>query len=197
MDISLFDGVAPGALVLSTSNNSIINFFNPSEEKHSSLYIGPGIIDLIIENYIDFPTHIFDNYTKYMIEVNTSGMEIIPLNTFISNKKYIKVYYFMEGIFPDYKVMKEALIQSFTNSRKEYGLSKNKTYCFKMIADCYRDIGIMVKSYKILGRHLYLSQSFSSDNRWFKIIDTISGENLLTRNCYYFKRRGNSKSSTS
>ncbi|QRY18943.1 ORF-73 [Teiidae poxvirus 1] len=186
MDIGLFDYVAPGALILSTSSYSIINFFNPSEEKHSSLYFGSGLVDFIRNNQIDIPITQLNNFTKYIIEFNTSGMRIIPLGTFISGRKYVKIYYFMEGIFPNYKIMKDALSKTFVNISKEYGFSKNKTYCFKMIADCYYDVGITVRPFKILGKYIYLSQSFSEDYRWYKVVDTTTGVDLITRDCYYF-----------
>ncbi|QRI42865.1 hypothetical protein [Mudlarkpox virus] len=188
MDNRLFDFVAPGALILSASYNSIMNLLNPSEEKHSSLYMGSGIIDFILNNNIDFPVKGLNNFIRYVIEFNTSGMAIIPVDKFMLDRKYVKLYYYTEGLFPNYDIMKKALIYAFTNVNKEYGFGKSKTYCFKMIADCYYHLGIEVKSYKILGKYLYLSQSFSEDNRWFKVVDTLTGENLITRNCYYLIR---------
>lgn len=188
MDISLFDYIAPGAVMLSQSNHSIVNFFNPSEEKHSSLYFGYGIVDFIIKNDINFSINGLNNFTNYIIEFNTSGFAIIPLREFMLDRKYVKVYYYMEGIFPNYRLMEDTVKQAFLYANKEYGFGKNKTYCFKMIADCYLDIGINVKPYKILGKYLYLSQSFCDDDRWTKVLDTLTGENLITRNSYYFIR---------
>ncbi|ARE67661.1 SWPV1-137 [Shearwaterpox virus] len=188
MDNRLFDFIAPGALILSASHNSIMNLFNPSEEKHSSLYMGSGIIDFIFNNNIDFPVKGLNNFTRYIIEFNTSGMSVIPVDKFMLDREYVKLYYYTEGLFPNYDIMRNALIYAFTNVSKEYGFGKNKTYCFKMIADCYYHLGIEVKPYKILGKYIYLSQSFSEDNRWFKVVDTLTGENLITGNCYYLIR---------
>ncbi|UWX11300.1 CRPV-191 [Crowpox virus] len=188
MDNRLFDYVAPGALILSSSSSSIVNLINPSKEKHSSLYIGSGIIDFILKNNIDFPIKGLNNFIRYIIEFNTSGMAIIPIDIFMADRKYVKIYYYAEGLFPSYDIMKKALTYAFTNVNKEYGFGRNKTYCFKMVADCYYNLGIGVKSYKMLGKYLYLSQSFSEDGRWFKVVDTSTGENLIIGNCYYLIR---------
>ncbi|UZV26672.1 Nlpc/p60 superfamily protein, partial [Monkeypox virus] len=47
-----------------------------------------------------------------------------------------------------------------------------RMYCFKLVAECYKNAGIDTSSKRILGKDIFLSQNFTDDNRWIKIYDS-------------------------
>ncbi|WKW64864.1 Nlpc/p60 superfamily protein, partial [Monkeypox virus] len=48
----------------------------------------------------------------------------------------------------------------------------DRMYCFKLVAECYKNAGIDTSSKRILGKDIFLSQNFTDDNRWIKIYDS-------------------------
>ncbi|ATI21000.1 NLPc/P60 superfamily protein [Western grey kangaroopox virus] len=182
--------VARGAVIFSNSYGSLTDYFNPSEEKHSALFFGSGLVDYLLARRIVYPLAGLTNEDCYIVEFNVSGMRAVPLEEFLGTKSSVRVYYYMRSVFPALDVMEEAIAFAFSDADKDYGFGSTKSYCFKTVSNCYAQVGVRVEPVNLLGREIVLSQSFTGDERWQKVMDSDTGEVVLLAGYgYYLKWR--------
>ncbi|ADZ24093.1 hypothetical protein CPXV_AUS1999_867_089 [Cowpox virus] len=139
-----------GSIIFINYTMSLTSHLNPSIEKHVGIYYGTLLSEhLVVES----------TYRK--------GVRIVPLDSFFEGYLSAKVY-MLENI----QVMKIAADTSLTLLGIPYGFGHDRMYCFKLVAECYKNAGVDTSSKRILGKDIFLSQNFTDDNRWIKIYDS-------------------------
>ncbi|AWU47101.1 NLPc/P60 superfamily protein [Sea otter poxvirus] len=167
-----------GAIIFVNSFYSLTEPFNPSEDKHIAIYFGTGLATHLLKsrgyNYSDKIHDVCDDVSYVIESTAMRGSHILKLTDLIKNAN-IKVY-ILHNVSKSIQLMAQAADNALELVGVPYGFSYSKLYCFKMVADCYRAVGINVNTYKLLYRDVYLSQSFTRDYKWYKIYDSLTGE---------------------
>ncbi|ADT91088.1 NlpC/P60 superfamily protein [Cotia virus SPAn232] len=147
---------------------SLTEYFNPSYDKHVAIYLGYKDTDV---NTI-FKCENDDE--KWIVEsIYESGVTATPLFTLLKNANNVKVY-ILDEYNNEHSLAKMSLAAdvAITFIGKPYGFGSNNLYCFKLVAECYDSVGIQLPTYNILGKRVYLSQSFIDNIQWKKIYDS-------------------------
>ncbi|QHR82595.1 NlpC P60 superfamily protein [Brazilian porcupinepox virus 1] len=160
----IFNNAPKGALIFSNYKFSLTEYFNPSYDKHVSIYIGSKDDDIFSCK---------DN-KKYVVEsLYNNGVTITSLSNYLKDVINVKVLVLDDDLNPNSKyIMSLAADIAKGYVGTPYGFGKNNIYCFKLIAKCYELVGIELPTYKILGKRIYLSQSFTDNKQWKKIYDS-------------------------
>lgn len=180
-----------GAVIFSNSKTLLSSYFNPSEEKHASLYFGRGLVSFLANRGIQYPVAGLDDSQQYVLEFNTNGMRAVSLDEFLQSKVSVKVYYYTESCEPAVSVMDFATEFAFDELRKRYGFGHSASYCFKMVAHCYARAGVTVAPETLLWKDVILSQSFTRDVHWMCVYDSQTGASLLPWTGDYLEWRAN------
>ncbi|ANS71145.1 nlpc/p60 superfamily protein [Pteropox virus] len=164
--------VPRGAIIFVNSWHSLTEQFNPSNDKHAAIYFGDKLCTHLLKTRCVSYDNICDS-TLYAIESTAvKGAHIIPLKTLIT-KSDIKIY-ILDNFDSPYKIMEQAADNALELVGAPYGFNSNNLYCFKMVANCFEAAGVDVSTYRLLGKDIYLSQSFTNDPKWKKIYSSES-----------------------
>ncbi|QQG31543.1 hypothetical protein [Swinepox virus] len=157
--------VPKGAIIFINYRFSLTVHFNPSEDKHAAIYIGNLQSNCLRDGSTCALEPIDDDC--YAIEASyKNGVRMINIKELLKDAKSIKILV-LHDIISDIKMAIAADI-AITFIGTPYGFGKHHLYCFKLVADCYSHIGIIIPTFNILGKRIYLSQSFDND-QWKKI----------------------------
>ncbi|AAF17933.1 gp051R [Rabbit fibroma virus] len=161
--ITFISNYAPkGSVIFINYKFSLTEFFNPSEDKHAAIYIGQSTkttYDLL--HYTD---------ERWIVEATyKNGVNKISVQELVQDATNIKVYILDDYNFETKMSIAADIATSFIGT--PYGFGSNNLYCFKLVADCYKTLGVVLPTYNILGKRVYLSQSFTCSKQWRRIYD--------------------------
>jgi len=154
------DMIKPGQIFLSKTRGELSNIINPSELKHSAIYLGGGGI-------------------KYIMESVADGVIKTDLVTFLTSKDRIVI---IEPTFADDAMMKNVAMQALLYKDTAYDFQfkegDQKLYCFELIFEAYRKLfpDQRFKKAEVFGRMVWTSDSLLEDSaNWRIVLDSSKG----------------------
>ncbi|AAR07412.1 56R [Yaba monkey tumor virus] len=152
-----------GAIIFLNYRFSLTEHFNPSEDKHAAIFIG------------SIPSKNKTTYECMAVESTfNNGVNTITVDNLLKDLTSVRVYILNSTDFISKMSIASESALGFLGM--PYGFGKKNMYCFKLVAECYEPLGIKTPTYKLLGKKIYLSQSFKYCNTWKKIYDSETGE---------------------
>ncbi|ABQ43531.1 hypothetical protein [Tanapox virus] len=151
-----------GAIIFLNYRFSLTEHFNPSEDKHAAIFIG----SILLKN----------KKSKCLAIESTfkNGVDTISIEDLLKDSISVRVYVLNSTDSISKMSIASELALGFLGV--PYGFGKNNIYCFKLVAECYESLGVKIPTYRLLGKDVYLSQSFKKCNKWKKIYDSETGE---------------------
>ncbi|ABI99220.1 hypothetical protein DpV83gp065 [Deerpox virus W-848-83] len=158
--------VPKGAIIFINYRFSLTEHFNPSEDKHAAIYLGK----IKKENLISCKRS-FDENEVWAIEASyKNGVNLITLDELLKGALNIKIFILDDELSEPKMSIAADISLKFIGM--PYGFGSNHIYCFKLVAESYSYLGITMPTYNILGKKIYLSQSFTHSGHWKKIYES-------------------------
>ncbi|AOA33014.1 hypothetical protein GTPV_gp052 [Goatpox virus Pellor] len=150
-----------GAVIFINYEFSLTEYFNPSEDKHAAIYIGSECTSNHVKMFLSCSK--FDE--KMAIEASyKNGVRLVNIDDLIKGAISVKVLT-LNDVISQYK-MGLAADNAMSFLGMPYGFGNDNIYCFKLVADSYKFLGITLPTYNILGKQIFLSQSFVNNKQW-------------------------------
>ncbi|ASC55596.1 hypothetical protein SePPVgORF033 [Seal parapoxvirus] len=163
-----------GSLIFVTSAMSMTECLNPSEYKHAAIYVG----SLNVNSRSVMRSVALGSSSNYCANVPCvidasapHGARITPLVDLLRHCLVVKAYQL--AVPGALMLMNLAADAAFELVGTPYGFNTGRTYCFKLVADCFASVGVSTRTRKIMGREVVLSQDFvEQEGVWTKIFDS-------------------------
>ncbi|AAR98138.1 hypothetical protein [Orf virus] len=159
-----------GAVIFVSSAASMTDCLNPSVFKHAAIYAGrvdraplpppsPVPAEAVTE-----PCAI-DAIAPY-------GARVVLLSELLRSCVAVQAYRL--AVPGALALMNLAADAAFELVGTPYGFNSDRTYCFKLVADCFASVGVTTKTRRIMGRDVVLSQDFLESGMWTKVLDSAA-----------------------
>ncbi|AIZ77294.1 hypothetical protein SB87_gp041 [Parapoxvirus red deer/HL953] len=165
-----------GAIIFVSSCASVTDCFNPSTYKHAAIYVGAIDAPRLLLRATGGATYT-DAAESYaagvpcVIDASAPhGARVTPLPDLLRNCAVVKAYRL--AVPGAGALMNLAADAAFELVGTPYGFNRGRTYCFKLVADCFASVGIPTRTRRIMGREVVLSQDFLDNGLWTKILDS-------------------------
>ncbi|WZD65520.1 hypothetical protein [Bovine papular stomatitis virus] len=166
----IVDACPRGSLIFVSSAASMTDCFNPSKYKHAAIYVGSVDCRTMLRKLGAAGADVRAD-VPYVIDASAPhGARITPLAELLRNCVVVKAYRL--AVPGALSLMSLAADAAFELVGTPYGFNHGRTYCFKLVADCFASVGVRTKTRRIMGREVVLSQDFLEDGAWTKILDS-------------------------
>nr|WNT71177.1 MAG: hypothetical protein [Equine parapoxvirus] len=155
-----------GTVLLVTSRASLTDCLNPSAEKHAAIYVGEAAPLRAPPGAGACGPCAIDASAPH-------GARVTPLADLLRHCAVVKAYCLAVPFAG--ALMSMAADTAFSLVGTPYGFNAGRTYCFKLVADCFASVGIRVRSRRIMGREVILSQDLVASGAWVKVLDSSDG----------------------
>ncbi|ADC53813.1 hypothetical protein [Pseudocowpox virus] len=158
-----------GAVIFVSSAASMTDCLNPSVFKHAAIYAG-RVDRAPLPPLSPAPAEAVDAEPCAIDAIAPYGARVVTLPELLRGCVAVRAYRL--AVPGALALMNLAADAAFELVGTPYGFNSGRTYCFKLVADCFASVGVLTKTRRIMGREVVLSQDFLENGMWAKVLDS-------------------------